>query len=358
MALTRRLFSRVLMASKTSSYSFHVIMGGSLIVLALCLILSVSMKLKQMRQTSLLAPKQQWYYVLHKGQSLNQLSRALLQHTRLHSSFYFKLYARLHGFSRHLQAGGYLFHGPLTVQQLLTTISQGKVYKTHFTIIDGWRFTDLEHHLAANPYLDNDLQGLTRQQIADTLKIPMSNLDGAFYADTYHFPAASKASTLLQRAHQQLIDNLNQAWRKRQPNVPYHTKNEALIVASLIEQETLHDDEKPLIAGIILNRLKKHMRLQLDATVVYALGARYHGRLHHQDLLIHDPYNTYLVKGLPPGPIAYPDRASIMAALHPQASHLLYFYSKANGYNVFAKTLKQHNHHIHQYGIAPRRDVS
>jgi len=128
--------------------------------------------------------------------------------------------------------------------------------------------------------------------------------------------------------------------------LPINSPYEALILASIIEKETGAEDERPLIAGVMVRRLQSGMPLQTDPTVIYGMGDNYHGNIAEPDLKAQTPYNTYLIKGLPPTPIAMPGREAIHAALHPDAGNSLYFVAKGNGTHVFSSTLQDHNHAV------------
>jgi len=142
---------------------------------------------------------------------------------------------------------------------------------------------------------------------------------------------------------------LNTEWQGRAKNLNLKTAHEALVLASLIEKETAHNQEKSQIAGVFMRRLQKGMRLQTDPTVVYALGSRYRGSLSKQDLKVNSPYNTYRNKGLPPTAIGSVGQSSLHAAMHPAAGDTLYFVAKKDGTHAFAKTYKQHRLNIKKY---------
>ncbi|OZB31813.1 MAG: hypothetical protein B7X47_08435 [Ferrovum sp. 34-44-207] len=147
--------------------------------------------------------------------------------------------------------------------------------------------------------------------------------------------------------------HLRQLWQNREQDPLIHTPYEALILASLVEKESAVVSEQPLIAAVFLNRLKIGMRLQTDPTVIFGLGSRYSGKLHHQDLKIDNVYNTYTRHGLPPTPIAYPSKTALQAVLHPAHTDDLYFVAKGDGAHYFSKTLAQHNQAVLKYQHHP-----
>ena len=166
--------------------------------------------------------------------------------------------------------------------------------------------------------------------------------EGQFFPETYYYTKGSSDLVILKRAFDLMQSNLKEAWETRSPNLPYKNVYEALIAASLIEKEAYFDAERPVIAGVLVNRIRKNMLIQFDPTVIYGLGLRYNGKIHKQDLLENTPYNTYVHKGLPPTPIAMPGRTSINAALHPDNTDYLYFVARSDKSHQFSKTLFEH----------------
>jgi len=148
---------------------------------------------------------------------------------------------------------------------------------------------------------------------------------------------------------------LQKTWKGRAEGLPFDKPYDALIIASMIEKETAVDKEKPEIAGVIIRRIKIHMRLQIDPTVIYGLGKSFNGKLTRADLRKKTPYNTYTNRGLPPTPICMPDAASVQAAVHPTAGDALYYVAKGDGSHVFSVTLKQHDAAIKKYLLNPSK---
>lgn len=173
--------------------------------------------------------------------------------------------------------------------------------------------------------------------------------EGLLLADTYQYQGGSSSKALLEQAHRNLLNYLNISWTNRAANLPYKTPYELLIAASIIEKETAIAQERKLISGVMVNRLKKKMPLQMDPTVIYGLGNQYTGKLTHNDLLIESPYNSYLNRGLPPTPIAMVGKEAIDAAAHPQLSNYLYFVAKGDGTHQFSETYEQQKQAINQY---------
>jgi UPF0755 protein len=203
--------------------------------------------------------------------------------------------------------------------------------------------------LAENPSVRQDSQGMSDADILKQIGAEESSPEGLFFPNTYMFASGMSDLSILKRAYRTMQVNLNEAWARRSPNLPYSSPYEALIMASIVEKETAKAEERPRIAGVFIKRLQVGMKLQTDPTVVYGLGANYEGRLRKKDLTTDTPYNTYTRLGLPPTPIAMPGMAAIDAALKPDKTDALYFVAKGDGSHQFSKSLEEHNRAVNQY---------
>jgi UPF0755 protein len=171
----------------------------------------------------------------------------------------------------------------------------------------------------------------------------MHSPEGLFFPDTYFFEKHTSDIALLKRAYDKMQLVLKQEWDHKAETLPFKSPYEALILASIVEKETGVVAERPLIAGVFIRRLQTGMLLQTDPTVIYGMGESYQGNIRFKDLKTATPYNTYVIKGLPPTPIAMPGRDAINAALHPDTSNNLYFVARGDGTHEFSATLKAHN---------------
>lgn len=259
--------------------------------------------------------------------------------------------ARLTGKTRRLQAGEYAIEPGVTVMQLLDQMVAGQVIYRRFTIIAGWSFHQLRMALNSNPYLKHRLSALPDSEVMKQLGHPDASPEGQFYPETYTFRKGLSDAGLLEQAYQLMQAQLREEWEKRDKTVPYQTMYEALILASIVEKETGIDQERPLIARVILNRLKQGMRLQVDPTVIYALGWRFNGNLTRVNLQVDSPYNTYRYRGLPPTAIALPSAQSVEAALHPASGDYLYFVAKGDGTHAFSSGLQEHQQAVKRYQL-------
>lgn len=292
---------------------------------------------------------------LKPGTPLIAIAVELKKAQLLHNSDYFIAYARMHHMVNHIKAGEYLIMpGKTTAAKLLQNMAAGRIFLRQVTFVNGWTFQQILATMNNNPFLQHNLAGLTNDQIMAKLGISNLSPEGRFYPDTYLFAKGTPDSRILTIAYQKMAKVIHTEWQQRAGNLPYSSPDQALVTASLIERETSLDSEKPMIASVILNRLQKNMRLQIDPTVIYALGNSYQGVLTRPDMKVDSPYNTYLYKGLPPTPIAIPSVSSLRAALHPAASDALYYVANRQGGHVFSVSLAEHNQAIQRYLMGPK----
>jgi UPF0755 protein len=272
------------------------------------------------------------------------------------------LYARFKGLAPAVKAGEYEIQPGATPRTLLTKMVNGQVLLHSFTIVDGWRVSDLLEALRRNPDIVATLpaQGSLAAQAADIMaKLGSAGADaeGQFLPETYRFIGGTSDVELLRQAHAALLRELDVAWMDRDPDLPLHSPNELLIMASIVEKESGLPQELAKIAGLYLHRLKLGMRLQADPTVIYGLGKNYDGDIHTVDLRTDGPYNTYTRAGLPPTPIALPSAAVIRATARPEKTDAIYFVAstKGDGSHVFSATLEQHNAAVAAYVAHQRK---
>lgn len=282
-------------------------------------------------------------YYLKPGTSTQAMISELSQQGVIPSSILFSVYAYPH-FKRHLKTGEYFFPKGSTEASIWRQVTKGTgFYYYHFTIVPGWTFLQLREALAQAPNLRLITTQLSDQQIMERLGAQDVAPEGEFFAETYYYTRGMQDLVILKRAYDLMQTSLNEAWDGRAKDLPYKDMYQALIAASLVEKEAYLNSERPIIAGVLVNRLRKDMLLQFDPTVIYGLGARYNGKIYKKDLLEDTAYNTYIHKNLPPTPIAIPSLSSIEAALHPQQHDYLYFVGRGDKSHQFSKTLPEHN---------------
>ncbi|MGQ3887422.1 endolytic transglycosylase MltG [Legionella sp. CNM-1927-20] len=271
------------------------------------------------------------------------LVQKLYENGLIDSEFIIENYIKYKGLANQLKAGVYQIQPGESPINLVDRIVKGDVLMAAFRIIEGTNIYQVKQKLAQAPYL--------RYQPEDWTAIldHYPSAEGLLLADTYYYNAGSDAKPLLINANKKLLTVLNYNWEKRSPGLPYKTPYELLIAASIIEKETSLPSERRIISGIVVNRIKKRMPLQMDPTVIYALGPTFSGKLGHHNLDFDSPYNTYLYRGLPPTPIAMVGRDAIEAAARPQFSNYLYFVAKGDGSHIFSTTYEEQKKAIARY---------
>ena len=215
------------------------------------------------------------------------------------------------------------------------------------------RFAQMRRIINQNTLLRHDTKNWSDKELMQKIASePVSdNPEGLFFPDTYEVAADSSDVTVYRAAYRAMQENLQAAWESRADNLPYKTPYELLIMASLIEKETAHEEDRRDVAAVFRNRLATNMRLQTDPAVIYGMGSAYNGKIRRADLQRDTPYNTYTRYGLTPTPIALPGRAALDAAAQPSDSKFLYFVSRMDGTgkSQFSHTLEEHNAAVKQY---------
>lgn len=263
----------------------------------------------------------------------------------------FELLARLLGRERDIKAGSYELSQAVTPVQLLEKLTRGDVTQAEVRLIEGWTFAQFRAALDASPDLKHETTGVEDTEILKRIQATEGHPEGLFFPDTYLFAKGSSDTRVLRRAYRAMQQHLKREWDGRDPNVPYRSAYEALIMASIIEKETGRESERDQIGGVLANRLRIGMRLQVDPTVIYGLGSSFDGNLKKMHLLEDGPYNTYTRAGLPPTPIAMPGRASLRSAMHPAKTDALYYVSKGDGSSHFSRSLNEHNRAVTRYQL-------
>lgn len=294
-------------------------------------------------------PATPFEFEVKPGTSMKAMARQLTQAGVLREPWSFEIAARAMGQGRGLKAGSYALEGSLSAWDLLTKLTKGDVSLTDIKFIEGWNFAQMRAAIDAHGSVRHETQGLSDAELMVRLGLAGQHPEGRFFPDTYYFSPGMSDVALLQRAHRMMQKHLEEAWAGRAPNLPYRTMEEALIMASIVEKETGRAEERPLIAGVFINRLRIGMRLQTDPTVIYGMGPQYDGNIRKRDLTTDTPYNTYTRDGLPPTPIAMPGRAALLAAVNPAQTKALYFVGRGDGSHKFSSNLAEHNQAVNKY---------
>jgi UPF0755 protein len=244
----------------------------------------------------------------------------------------------------------------MTVEGLIDLWKRGEVVQYSVTLVEGWNFHQVRAALAKDEKLEQTLDGLSDAQVMEKLGHAGIFPEGRFFPDTYRFVRGMSDAELLKTAYERLDEVLAKEWEQRAADVPYTEPYQALIMASLVEKETGVPQERGQIAGVFVRRMAIGMLLQTDPTVIYGLGDRYSGKLTRAHLKEATPYNTYVISGLPPTPIAMVGREAIHAALNPVAGNSLYFVARGDGSHVFSDDLDAHNNAVREFQIKRRAD--
>lgn len=295
--------------------------------------------------------------LLRSGYSTRKIAIELKNAGVIRSPFAFRLWHLLHP-DRTLKAGEYLFERQANLPQVFDRIARGDIYFHVVTIPEGYTMFDIAKAMedaGLGPAADFLRVAETQTQLISDLAPEAKSLEGYLFPNTYQFTrtqtleemAAEMVHQFRQVAQQIGLSNGDLRIQGKLP-IPV---NMIVTMASIVEKETAAPEERPQVASVYYNRLAQKMALDADPSVIYAeqLAGTYQGSLHHADLAVNSPYNTYRFPGLPPGPIANPGKSSLQAALHPESTAFLYFVSDGNGHHRFSRSLEEHNRNVAAY---------
>ena len=311
-------------------------------LLALAIILIISSWI--LTSKDMLA-KDNLVFQVKSGASMREVAHELSDKKLIKSRLYFTSLSKFLGANQKLKSGHYQIFPKMSIYSFLANISNGTVLSTKITLIEGKTIKYYFNQLDSDLTLESS-GSLDEIMLSIGIKEPY---DGWFFPETYKFNYGESVENVLITSYKEMQKNLNKLWEERDKSIPLKTPYEAIILASLIENETALDNEKALISGVFIRRLMSGMRLQTDPTIIYALGDAYKPPLKKSDLKIDSLYNTYRNKGLPPGAISSVGYKSLYAALHPEKGNDLYFVSKKDGSHAFAPNYKEHKENIKKY---------
>ena len=284
-------------------------------------------------------------FQVESGSSISDVAKELSDKRLIKSKLFFKSLSKFLGANKKLKSGYYQISPNMSILSFLDNISNGSVLTTKVTLIEGKTIKYYFEQLSLDPSLESK-GSLEDVMQSIGVKAPY---DGWFFPETYNFNYGESVENVLRRSYKEMQQKVSDLWINRDKGLPLKSPYDAIILASLIENETALDNEKALISGVFIRRLNEGMRLQADPTVIYALGDTYTPPLKKADLKIDSLYNTYRNKGLPPGAISSVSYQSLYAALHPEKGNDLYFVSKKDGSHAFAPSYKEHKENIKKY---------
>ena len=272
--------------------------------------------------------------VVPHGAGPREVATLLESNGAIYNTLLFRVMVKLLA-ANGLKAGEYQLTAGQSMDDIVLMIHDGRSITRLFTVAEGLTSNEVKQLLSTTPTLSGD-----------TVQEPS---EGSLLPETYRYIYGDSRGGLITRMQKSMQETLNDLWSRRDPNVSLSSPRQAVIMASVIEKETGKAAERPRIAGVFYNRLRLHMRLQSDPTVIYGItkakGEMDHD-IDHADLAFPSPYNTYTNDGLPPGPICNPGRAALDAALHPEQNDYLYFVADGTGGHVFARSLAEHNQNV------------
>lgn len=288
-------------------------------------------------------------FTVKPGSGIRSTSQQIAQQGIPVQPALFEILARITGKSAKIKAGTYEIKPGMTPVNLIDQLVRGEFAQESLAIIEGWTFKQMRQAIASHKGLKQDTASWTEKELLAKVAPEHSKAEGLFFPDTYRFAKGSSDLQVYKQAYSLMMKRLNEEWAQRDPDLPYRSPYEALIMASIVEKETGVEADRTMVAGVFVNRLKSGMMLQTDPTVIYGMGERFDGNIRKRDLLADTPYNTYTRTGLPPTPIALPGRASLAAAMRPAKTKALYFVARGDGSSHFSSSLEEHNRAVDKY---------
>jgi UPF0755 protein len=288
-------------------------------------------------------------FTVPPGASMRTAAVAAARHGVLESELLLENFFRFASNGRTIKPGDYLVTAGMTPDDLLRKLIRGDRIVLTITFIEGWNFKQARAAIEQATGLRHETVQMSNEQIMTALGHSGVSPEGRFFPDTFHYFRSANDMDIWRQSFRAMENHLAAAWAARAPDLPLKSPADALILASLIEKETGHSEDRTQIAGVFVNRLRKGMLLQTDPSVIYGMGDSYTGTLRRTDLKVDTPWNTYTRHGLPPTPIALPGQASLLAAVQPATTDALYFVARGDGSSKFSETLDEHNRAVNQY---------
>jgi UPF0755 protein len=292
------------------------------------------------------------FFMVKDGLGVQSIAQNLKDEGIIKKTWPFLLGYKIYFSSMSLKAGEYELSLPVSTKKILRILSEGKVYFHPVTIPEGMTRREIAQHLESLGIVDEEdfLEASLRTDLLGSYDIEAENLEGYLFPETYHFTRGISAEKVVSTLVDQFKSVFTEEWRKRATEINM-TPRKVVILASLIEKETSIPEERKLVSAVFHTRLRIRMKLDCDPTIIYAMKEQgiYEGRLLKKHLKLNTPYNTYLRRGLPPGPICNPGQAALEAALYPSEEKYIYFVSKNDGSHVFSRTFKEHQRAVLKY---------
>ncbi len=294
-------------------------------------------------------------FPVRRGDSFQEISRRLAAERLLRFPDLFTALARLQHQDQNVKAGEYIFDSSWNPEDLLDALCRGRVVLRKVTFPEGVTVKEIAFllHRAGLAEPDAVMEAGRNPVFLKELGLNSGSLEGYLFPDTYHFADGLSLREILHAMVARFREVYGPEMKEQQISMGL-TLHEVVTLASIVEKETGHGPEKPLVASVLHNRLKKKMPLQCDPTVIYGIED-FNGNLTRRDLRTPNPYNTYLIRALPPGPIANPGLDSLKAVVNPEITSYLYFVSRNDGTHHFSSTIGEHNRAVRKYQLQRRR---
>jgi UPF0755 protein len=325
---------------------------GFFVLLAIILGIAAGVGMWKVRQlaNTPLPIKEETIFTLKAGTGRLALGKQLYEEKLITRPRVFQWLLKVKPELANFKAGTYRFSPKMTVREMLKLLASGKEAQFPIRFVEGMRLSDWLQQLREAPWIKHTLKDDSYATVAEVLKLEHPDwAEGWFFPDTWLYTANTTDVTLLKRAHERMKKAVQEAWDGKAEGLPYKTQNDLVTMASIVEKETAVASERDRVSSVFINRLRMGMRLQTDPTVIYGMGENYNGKLSRKDLETPTPYNTYVISGMPPGPIAIPSAASLNAAAHPAKTPYLYFVADGKGGHTFNTNLASHNQAVQVY---------
>lgn len=281
------------------------------------------------------------------GASVTAVAETLEAHGIVASADMFRFYARVSGRTREIQAGSYRLAQGISAREAIERLLRGRPPERVLVVPEGLMLSELAALVEQRMGIPEDsfLTASSDKDLRSRLGVTAPTLEGYLYPSTYSIPVGATARDVVRL----MIDKFENAWRSewdRRLDSLGMTRHEIVTLASIIEGEVRHESDRRYVSSVYHNRLRRGMKLQADPTVIYAIGRR--RRLFERDYMVSSPYNTYLIEGLPPGPIGQPSAPSIKAALYPERTDFLFLVARPDGHHIFSRTLAEHRRAVRE----------
>jgi len=326
-------------------------LAAGAIVLLFAGALVVYVDLQEFARSAAGPGSEEHHLIVPPGQHLAETAEALQRHRLIQSAFKFRVLARLENYDRRLKAGEYSLTSSMSPREILARMEKGLVRLHRLTVPEGLTISQIAEQVekAGLGRAADFVRRARDPAYARAQGIEALSLEGYLFPETYLFPRTVTTDGIIAAMLQAFRSAFPPEWERRAAEIGFSV-HEAVTLASIIEKETGDPSERPLISSVFLNRLKRGMRLETDPTVIYGLPD-FNGNLTRKHLETPTPYNTYLIRGLPPGPIASPGKDSLQAALYPAQTDFIFFVSKNNGTHQFSTNLADHHRAVQHYQV-------